>query len=177
MKSHAIQCVDVDTAELWQTLDAYSNHDIPFNEFRAAVCRLYPGADNDRKWTMAKLEKLVADRKTLGILTQGDLCEYHRAFKATSTYLVSKKRLSEAEQLQAFTRGFRPPLWDRIIQRLQVKYPDHDPEDFYPINHILKSATFSNQQTSRCMAHRQKYKYTCLSSLLLPFLPNHQCPQ
>jgi hypothetical protein len=56
------------------------------------------------------------------------------------TYLRGKNRLSEAEQSRAFVRGFPPTLWSVISQRLQLKLPNHFPDDPYPLESIHEAA-------------------------------------
>jgi hypothetical protein len=54
--------------------------------------------------------------------------------------LLTKNCISEAEQSRAFIRGFQPDLWCRISCRLEIKLPDHDPDDFYSLFEINKAA-------------------------------------
>ena len=46
------------------------------------------------------------------------------------------------EQSRAFTRGFQPELWLRISQRLQLKQPDHFPDDPYSLEEIHEAARY-----------------------------------
>ena len=77
MKQHACRYVDVDTSELWETLPEYSDAAKPYSDFRTAVYALYPGSDEERKWSVADMDKLVGERSRLGIISLGDLGEYH----------------------------------------------------------------------------------------------------
>lgn len=56
---------------------------------------------------------------------------------------MSKGRLSEREQSHAFERAFSPDLASRLHQRLQVKFPDHHPDDHYTLLEIYEAATFA----------------------------------
>ena len=89
------------------------------------------------------MDKLVGERSRLGIISLSDLGEYYRQFLAITTYLRSKNRLSEAEQSRAFVRGFPPELWSVISQRLQLKLPDHFPDDPYLLESIHEAARFA----------------------------------
>jgi len=88
------------------------------------------------------MDKLVGERSRLGVLLLGDLGEYHRQFLAITTFLIGKTRLSTAEQSRAFARGFQAELWSRISQRLQLKLPDHFPDDPYPLEAIHEAAQY-----------------------------------
>jgi hypothetical protein len=54
--------------------------------------------------------------------------------------LLTKNRISEAEQSRAFIRGFQPDLWRWISRRLEIKLPDHDPDNFYSLFRINEAA-------------------------------------
>jgi hypothetical protein len=63
--------------------------------------------------------------------------------------LLTKNRISEAEQSRAFIRGFQPDLWRRISHRLEIKLPDHDPDDFYSLFEINEAAKHVLHGTSQ----------------------------
>jgi hypothetical protein len=88
------------------------------------------------------MDKLVGERSRLGIISLGDLGEYYRQFLAITTFLRNKGRLSTAEQSRAFVRGFPPDLWRIISQRLQLKEPDHFPDDPYDLEVIHEAARY-----------------------------------
>ena len=48
-----------------------------------------------------------------------------------------------AEQSRAFVHGFPPDLWRTISQCLQLKYPDHFPDDPYPLLDIHQAARYT----------------------------------
>jgi hypothetical protein len=64
--------------------------------------------------------------------------------------LLTKNRISEAEQSRAFIRGFQPDLWRQISCRLEIKLPDHDPDDYslFEINEAAKHVLDGTSQNS-----------------------------
>jgi hypothetical protein len=142
MKLHACRYVDVDTADLWESMAEYSDVGKTYEEFVKAVHGLYPGSEEERKWSVADMDKLVGERSRLGVLSLGDLGEYFRQFYTITTFLRGKQRLSAAEQSRAYVRGFQPDLWSRISQRLQLKLPDHFPDDPYDLEQVHEAAQF-----------------------------------
>jgi hypothetical protein len=97
-KQHAIRYVDVDTSELWEALPEYSNNTKTYSNFAKVIHALYPGSEEERKWSVADMDKLVGEQQRLGVLSLGDLREYYRQFLSITTFLISKTRLSTAEQ-------------------------------------------------------------------------------
>ena len=140
-KAHACRYLDVDSAELWESLPEFAAGET-YLDFTKAIYDLYPGSEDERKWTVAAMDKLVSDRLQLGIRSLDDLGQYYRAFRTITQFLRDKNRISEAEQSRAFVRGFQPDLWDRIVRRLELKFPDHFPDEHYPFEQIHTAAKF-----------------------------------
>ncbi|KAJ2970027.1 hypothetical protein NUW54_g12827 [Trametes sanguinea] len=59
-----------------------------------------------------------------------------------TSYLISQNRLSTSEQSRLFVRGIAQPLWGQVSQRLQLKLPDHYPEDPYKLDDVYNAAKF-----------------------------------
>jgi hypothetical protein len=76
-KQHAIQYVDVDTSELWEALPEYSDNTKTYSDFAKAIHALYPGSEEEHKWLVADMDKLVGEQQRLGVLSLGDLGEYY----------------------------------------------------------------------------------------------------
>src|ERR1700679_517663 len=141
MKKHACRYVDIDTSELWESIPEYAPG-TSFDLFRLAVHKLYPGSEDDRKWSISDMDKLVGEQLRIGIQNSNDLGLYYRAFYNITKFLHAKRRLSDAEQSRAFIRGFQHDLWTRIAHRLELKFPDHYPDDPYPLDDIPHAAKF-----------------------------------
>lgn len=115
MKQYACRYLDIDSADLWESLSEYQAPTI-FVDFSTAVYKLYPGSEDERKWSISDMDKLVGEQLRIGIYDATELGIYYRAFFAITQFLRSKTRLSEAEQSRAFVRGFQPDLWARIAR-------------------------------------------------------------
>ena len=76
-KGHATRLLDIDSAELWESLPSYTDVAIDYNGFKAAVYKLYPGSEEDRKWMIADMDKLIGERSRIGVLSLADLGDYH----------------------------------------------------------------------------------------------------
>ena len=78
----------------------------------------------------------------IGVTTLGDLGDYFRQFIAITTYLCDKNRLSATEQSRTFVRAFSLDFRSRILHRLQLKFPDHLPDDPHSLSDIYDAAQF-----------------------------------
>ena len=120
----------------------FANTTVSYVDFTKAIHALYPGSEEERKWSVADMDKLVGERSRIGVISLADLGDYYCQFLAITTFLKSKSRLSNDEQSRAFACGFQPEMWARISQRLQLKFPDHFPDDPYPIDAIHEAARY-----------------------------------
>ncbi len=155
-KNHATRYVDFDVADIWESLDSFSDASQTYDNFRAAVFELYPAADDEYRYTTADLDFLITDRQRLDITSLTDLAEYHAHFLAITNFLISKHRLSQIEQQRAYIRGFPSALWSKVAHRLQLKFIDHFPDDPYPITDVYAAARF--------VLHGTRYTSPTLSS-------------
>jgi hypothetical protein len=95
------------------------------------------------------MDKLVGEQLRVGILGVSDLGNYYQVFYTITQFLLTKNHISEAEQSRAFTRGFQPDLWCRISRRLEIKLPNHDPNNFYSLFEINEAAKHVFHGTSQ----------------------------
>jgi hypothetical protein len=115
-KKHACHYVDIDTADLWESIAEFADGNATYDAFVKAVHTLYPGSEEEHKWSVADMDKLVGEQSCLGILSLADLGEYFQQFYTITTFLQSKTCLSKSEQSRAFVHGFQPNLWASISQ-------------------------------------------------------------
>ena len=130
------------TEKLWRTTLAFISLTATFDEFKMAIFRIYPGASGDRTYTTQDLDVLVGEHVWVGIFTGNELGDYFQQFLLITRYLISKDRMAVTKQSQTFLRGFRQDLSNRVMQRLQLKRPDHMPQDLYDLDDIYDVTNF-----------------------------------
>ncbi|KAI0364102.1 hypothetical protein BV20DRAFT_908445, partial [Pilatotrama ljubarskyi] len=141
-KSWVVRYLPIDVSDLCESLPEYANEDKTYEDFKKAVIALYPGAGEDRKFAVADVENLVAKRAAIPIANISELSAYYRDFFSMTSYLMKHNRLSESEQSRLFVRGIAPPLCDQVSQHLQLKLPDHYPDNPYKLEEIYDAAKF-----------------------------------
>ncbi|KAJ7244845.1 hypothetical protein C8J57DRAFT_1038457, partial [Mycena rebaudengoi] len=140
-KQHATRFLSVDDQDIWESLPEFKPVKL-YAEFKAAVLKLYPGNDTDRKYSLADLDALIGEYARVGILSKSDYSEFYRQFLVITQYLLDKNRLSVGERSRAFRRAITPQtLWARVHQRLQIKQPDVH-EDEYDIADLNEAVEF-----------------------------------
>ncbi|KAI0326316.1 hypothetical protein GY45DRAFT_1348437 [Cubamyces sp. BRFM 1775] len=141
-KVWVVRYLPMEVAELCESLPAYSGEGHSYQQFKTAVIALYPGAGDDRKFSMAEVEALVTQRAKSPITNVVELSSYYRDFYTMTTYLIVQGQCSKSEQSHLFVRGIAEPLWERIQKRLELKDPDHYPDDPYDVDKVYEAATF-----------------------------------
>ncbi|KDR81131.1 hypothetical protein GALMADRAFT_207976 [Galerina marginata CBS 339.88] len=152
-KKHATRYVSMDIADVWETLAEYKTAEKTYENFKDAVLKLYPGADDDQRYSLADLDIIIGSHQRLGLSTLTELADYYRQFSAVTTFLVEKERLSELDQKRAFIKGFPPALWERVSQRLQLKFPDKYPDHPYEMEKVHEAAQYVLHGTSTMVNH------------------------
>ena len=148
MKQHALRFIDCDTAELWEILPKFTDVATSYQKFVDVMYKLYLGSDAKRRWSIGDMEKLVGEASRVGISSLTDLGKYHREFIAMTTFLIAKNRISTAEQSQAFAHGFPQKLWMKVAHQLQLKFPNHFPDDPYTLEQIHDTTWFILHSTT-----------------------------
>ncbi|EED80161.1 predicted protein [Postia placenta Mad-698-R] len=147
-KQWAVRYPSIDVADLWETIESFIDVAKSYNDWKADVRALYPGADDTRKWSLVDMDQLIGKRARIGIHNAADLGCYYRDFMAITKHLIAQHRLSTIEQSRAFLRGFQPALLTRLETRLHLKHPDHYADDLYTMAEIDAAATFILHGTS-----------------------------
>ncbi|OSX55906.1 hypothetical protein POSPLADRAFT_1063300 [Postia placenta MAD-698-R-SB12] len=147
-KQWAVRYPSIDVADLWETIESFIDVAKSYNDWKADVQALYPGADDTRKWSLADMDQLIGERACIGIHNAADLGCYYRDFMAITKHLIAQHRLSTIEQSRAFLRGFQPALLTRLETQLHLKHPDHYADDPYTMAEIHAAATFILHGTS-----------------------------
>lgn len=142
-KRYAVRYVSIETEDVWRALPNFpANHS--YDDWKAEVIALYPGADTSRRYTRPEYEDLVRRWRARGITTIGDWSEFYREASAMSSWLIARNKLSQGERDREAMNVFAPALRERVLARLQIKLPDTHPEDGYQfadiktaVEHIL----------------------------------------
>ena len=62
--------------------------------------------------------------------------------------------MSQAEQSRLFIKGLSTDFWHKIFTRLSIKEPDHDPDDFWPLEDVRKAGEYVLNGTNLLKQHQ-----------------------
>ncbi|KZO91723.1 hypothetical protein CALVIDRAFT_454780, partial [Calocera viscosa TUFC12733] len=145
---YALRYLPADVEETWRTLDSCTEED--YEKFKKDVLdSFYPGAiGDDRRYTRAELDILVASSADIPMDSRAQLGEYFRRFSRVSSWLRAKKRISDYERDLTFMRGFHPEFDQKLRSRLSIVKPDQHYDDPYPLSDVRAAAEFLLASTS-----------------------------
>ena len=124
-------------SNMWRSLLEFSS-EFSYEDWTKKVIYLYPGVNEEKRWSFVDLDKVIGERARIGIHTIGDFRAYYMAFYTISAFLARKDRLSLAEQSRLFIKGLGEGLWHKIFTCMSIRNPDHDPDDYWPLKDIRK---------------------------------------
>jgi hypothetical protein len=127
---------------LWKTTRSWQDPASSYDDFKAEIFKLYPGALGDSTYTMLDLDATIRHYACTGIWNATDLGEYYRRFIAISRYLISMRRLSTQEEFRSFFQGMQPRLEERVRKRLEQKFVDQCPDDPLEHNDIFEAVSY-----------------------------------
>jgi hypothetical protein len=141
-KKYVVRYVDIDTEESWKQTAAFGEATADYAALKAAILKLYPGADGERIWTIRDLDNLTGEWARIGFRHKDDLGDYHRKFLTITAFLKAKNRISDNEVKRAFVRGFPNTFWNSVLARLQIKKPDTHPDDPWEVQDVYDATVF-----------------------------------
>ncbi|KAH9849720.1 hypothetical protein C2E23DRAFT_736744 [Lenzites betulinus] len=141
-KKWVTRYVPISESEFYEEMEEYKDQTKTFEEFRAAIYASHPGASETRKFSNAEVDKLVESRRKAPITTSSELGDFYRPFYAMTSYLIQHNKMSTFEQSRLFFSGLCNPLHDQVAQRLQLKDPDHHPDEAYELAKVYEAAKF-----------------------------------
>jgi hypothetical protein len=90
--------------ELWSTLPKAEAQVPNYTRFCDAIVKLYPGADNERKYAKSDLQQLIDTQQQYGIESRAELRHYYQESSCISKFLLDKWRLSDMERNKMYIR-------------------------------------------------------------------------
>lgn len=142
LKQRARSYVPIEVADIWEMLREYSDATKSFADFKKAVTALYPGAKEERRWSRTDLFELTTAAMHKGIATLEDWAPFFAQYYAIAAYLISKNHCSNDEAGRKIIEALPTNILQRVLNRLQVKVPDHEADAAYSLNEINDAVTW-----------------------------------
>ena len=107
---HMLRYLDFCEYEIWRTRRSARGFD--WDAFKAEITALYPGADEDRKYTVVDLEILVDKQAREPMQSRYQFGDYYRRFVTISDWLLAQHEISMQDWNKLFINGFDQTFWD-----------------------------------------------------------------
>ncbi|KAF6745212.1 hypothetical protein DFP72DRAFT_1091838 [Ephemerocybe angulata] len=121
--------------ELWKSIAAKPN--MTWTTFKSEIAKFYAGADHERRYTVADLERLCETFGARTSVSRDDFSDFYRKFYTIATYLETNGRLSSREESRLLLNAFHLDLRNQIRSQLRAVKPSHHPDDPFPVSDIV----------------------------------------
>ncbi|KAF7372682.1 hypothetical protein MVEN_00131500 [Mycena venus] len=111
-------------------------------QFRAAIFRLYPDADPERRHSLGDLESLVKRFSNTSSPSRAVFLDFYRRFFTISSYLCSRDRLSVGEQSRLLFQAVPLAISPAVQLRLRIVCPGVHPHDPYALDDLRAAIDF-----------------------------------
>jgi len=135
-----IKYVPTKDRSLWAGIPEANAGD--YATFIMAVKDMYPGCESDKCYTVNDLQTVSRNRSCKPMTSVEAEGEYYREFTKVSIPLTAKDHVGKAELNRLYLEGFPSDVQQQICTRMMIKFPDHHPEDPYPIKDVRAAACF-----------------------------------
>lgn len=135
---YALKYLTVEQEELWKTADGATGR--VYLVFKRGVKALYPGADGDKRYTAADLDRIAQLARDKGVRTRGEEATYYREYSPVAAFLISKSKIAARHRDEVYMRGFGEEELRTITRRAEIAEPDHDPDDPWGMDVMHKVA-------------------------------------
>ncbi|PPQ85811.1 hypothetical protein CVT26_004961 [Gymnopilus dilepis] len=136
----SIRYLSPEEQQLWKALPSSKGND--WTKFRKELFECYPGAEDERRYTISNLETLVEKQSEFNITNSEQFGIYYRSFYVISSFLQDKKKLNECEISRFFIQGLHPSFRKQVRDQLHAEDPTHHPDDPFTLAEIRKAALF-----------------------------------
>ncbi|KAG5352124.1 hypothetical protein C0989_003644, partial [Termitomyces sp. Mn162] len=126
-----------------------------YQEWKAAVLRLYSGTDASTHYNLGNLKQLVNQTFNSSLATLKRFSNYYQDFQCIARWLLANGKLYYNEEYHLFQQGIPTLLWSKIVCWLKITLPNHHLEDSYNVDQVsegtkwvLKSTNMSTTKTS-----------------------------
>ncbi|KAI0710607.1 hypothetical protein C8Q76DRAFT_624313 [Earliella scabrosa] len=142
---YAVSYVPDSTWRLWKTIRSTS---ATYKVFKAAIFDLYPEADDTAIYTLKHYEQLVDDWARAPISSLNCYAAFYRELLPHFSFLLARCRIVSARCAEDILRVLDPAIQQRVLFRLAVRDPDHDPHEPWDHEEVNKAALYILADTS-----------------------------
>ena len=117
----SIRYLSPEEQQLWKALPSSKGND--WTKFRKELFECYPGAEDERRYTISNLETLVEKQSEFNITNSEQFGIYYRSFYVIASFLQDKKKLNEREISRFFIQGLHPSFRKQVRDQLHAEDP------------------------------------------------------
>lgn len=137
---HTLWYLEWKEYETWKSHPSAQGHN--WDDFKQEIFALYPGADEDQKYTLVDLEILTDRQAQDPMHSCYQFREYYQSFVTISDWLILHGEISRREHDTIFFSGFDTTMWEKLTSHLRLKNPDHPLHQPWNMEDVAEAAQF-----------------------------------
>lgn len=138
--------------DLWEAQESFDSAPYNWETFKKEVIEAYPGATSADKWTIRDLDRTCEAQRGIQVKTLAEFGVFDRQFKSIGLWLKKKGRCGDSELQRRYFGAFDDDFAIRLQHRLDIKLPDHRPDELYDIKEVQAAALHVLAGTATNMA-------------------------
>ncbi|PPQ82280.1 hypothetical protein CVT26_013954 [Gymnopilus dilepis] len=138
----AIRYLSPEEQQLWKALPSSKGSD--WEAFKKELFDCYPGASEERRYTISNLEALVEKQAEFKISNSEQFGIYYRSFFVMSTYLKDQGKINDREMSRLFLQGLHSSFRKQVRDQLYAENPKHHTDDPFTLAEIRAAALSMN---------------------------------
>jgi hypothetical protein len=100
-KRYSVRYLNFELHDIWSQIAEFAPGGV-YVDFVKGIYRLYLGAEQEHKYLITDMDKLVGEWLRLGINTITELGKYHWSFLTITNFLITKNHLDKIQQSRTF---------------------------------------------------------------------------
>ena len=146
------------TEDAWRSLPAFRDGTKTYNDFKAAILKLYPGTDLSHGWTMADLDALVGRRARVGpVHSYDDYLAHHVEALPIIQYLLDNHQITHEIAGRVLTMAVSSDVLTRVERRLESKFPDYHADRQWTFDELHEALSWVLQRGGRSLTDVSTY--------------------
>lgn len=137
---HSLRYLERKHRDAWESLESSRGRDWAL--FKKNVARLYPGSEDENRYTVTDLELFTEQYAATPMRDRVRFGDYYRDFGTISTWLITQNHISRRERDKYFLSGFHIDFRNQLRLQLRMQNPTHDPSIPWEIEEVEKAALY-----------------------------------
>jgi hypothetical protein len=138
--AQTLRYLDGNDYDTWRMRPSAAGND--WDNFKREITDMYPGADDNSRYSVTDLELFVKRHASSPMSDQSQFGAYYREFLTRSGWLRTRGMISQRERNKLFINGFHIDFRNQLRTQLRLQEPLHPLDEPWNIAFVEQAARF-----------------------------------